>query len=62
MQASHTTRPYNNDIKIIYDILKALPFKKCVKSTDFKLCLKIFSDLDSVCVRATYKHINRPKL
>jgi len=34
------TRPYNNSIKTIYDIFKALPFKKCVKSTDFKLCLK----------------------
>jgi len=46
MQVSHTTRPYNNDIRIIYDILKALPFKKCVKSADFKLCLPIISDLD----------------
>ena len=47
MQVSLTTHPaYNNKIKIIYDIIKALPFKKCVKSTDFKLCLKIFSDFD----------------
>ena len=29
-----------------YDKLKALPFKKCVKSTDFKLCLKTLSDFD----------------
>jgi len=24
------TSPYNNNIKTIYDILKALPFNKCV--------------------------------
>jgi len=39
------TRPYNNNIKTIYNIFKSVPFKK-VKSTDFKLCLQKFSDLD----------------
>jgi len=38
MQVSLKTRPYNNNIKIIYDILKALPYTKCVKPTYFKLC------------------------
>jgi len=38
--------PYHNNIKTIYDILKALPFKRCVESIDFKLCLKTFSDFD----------------
>jgi len=39
----------------IYDILKALyPSKKCVKSTDFKLCLQIFSDLDLLNINIVY--------
>jgi len=42
MRVSFMTRPYNNNIKTIYDILQALPFKK--KLTDFKLFFKIFSD------------------
>jgi len=46
MQVFLTTRPYNININIIYDIFKALPFKKSGKSTNFKLCLKIFIDLD----------------
>jgi len=43
MQVSLTTRPYNNNINILYDIWKALPFKKRVKSTDFKLLAKTVS-------------------
>jgi len=39
------TRPYNNNIKTIYDTLEA-PFKKCVKSTDFELCLKTFCNFN----------------
>jgi len=39
------TRPYNNNIKTIYDILEAPPYNKYVKSTYFKLCLHILSDL-----------------
>jgi len=41
---SYDTPLFN--IKINGDILKALPFKKCAQFADFKLCLKIFSDLD----------------
>jgi len=32
----------------MYDILKILSFQKCVKSTDFELCLKILSELNSL--------------
>jgi len=40
------TRHYNNNIKSIYGLFKTPPFEKCVKSTDFNLRLKLFSDLD----------------
>jgi len=33
----------------MHDILKAKPFKKCVKSNNFKLCFKTFSDFDAGC-------------
>ena len=36
----------NNGNKTIYDILKALFFKNFVKSYEFKLFLKTFSELD----------------
>jgi len=38
----HTSTTYNNNINIIYDKFKALPYKKCVKPTDFKLCFQSF--------------------
>jgi len=40
MYISYDTPLYNNNIKTIYDILKALPFKKCVKSTDLNYVKK----------------------
>jgi len=38
--------PLNNSNKTIYGILKALPFKNCVKSKGCKLLLKTLSDFD----------------
>jgi len=38
--------PCNNNINIIYDILKALPVTKYVQSTDFIFCSQRFSDLN----------------
>jgi len=40
MQVSITTRPYNNNIKIIYDILKALPITKYVSLNWFEIMFK----------------------